>query len=178
MGLIKNALKRKLEPQKMAIEEKVKEKIYDAVKPAEKFIDKVKPESERTLKREQFQVVGIYYHMGEIGDLAEFNPEYDLAPAELLKAGKAMQKVFRYKYNKKPVRLDQTDEGLRVVVNDKTIGSISSDDSQRVLDLIRHKEIKFISAYIYGGPYKVVSLNCDVVPMDDQPKAKITIGYI
>ena len=177
MGLIKNALKRKLEPQKMAIEEKVKEKIYDAVKPAEKFIDKVKPESERTLKREQFQVVGIYYHMGEIGDLANLNPEYDLDGAELVKAGKVMQKVFRYRYTNKPVELKQ-EEYLNVYVAGKCIGCISSDDYQHVLDLIQKKDVKFISAYIYGGLYKVVSENGDAVSVDNEPKAKITIGYV
>ncbi len=178
MGPIKDALKRKIEPQKQALEGKIKGKIYDALSPAESLINKVRPdENDGRLKREQFPVIGIYYHMGEVGDLANFNTEYDLSGAELVKAGKVMQKVFRYKYTNKPVELKQ-DDGLWVYIAGKCVGCISTDDAPHVLDLIQKKDVKFISAFVYGGPYKVVSENGDAVPMDDQPKARVTIGYV
>lgn len=140
--------------------------------------------NERTLKKENFYLSGVSYYTGNIGKLACSNPDWKLKSKEIVAEGKTMKKIFRYNYINKPVKLipepdNKNDKNaVLVMIAGEEVGYISRDENVHVLDILKNHEIKYISSFISGGQYKVVSENGDAVKLEDNIFINVRIGYV
>lgn len=133
----------------------------------------------RELHEEVFFAVGTHYYMENINNLACVNPDWKSRSNGLI--GKP---VYRYSYTNKPVKLipepqnPSDPNAVTVVIAGEKVGYISRDENSHVLSILQHGEIKYISSFISGGPYKVKSGNGDIFRDEKKIWIKVKIGYI
>lgn len=136
-----------------------------------------------TYAEEIFFVVGTEYCEEAINRLATGNPNWRKGAKGLAELDLCGKKVYRYNYIHKPVKLipepkNKHDKNAVIVqIAGEKVGYISRDDNRHVKNILEKKRVKFISAFISGGEYKVVSTNGDTVKMDSRISIKIKIGY-
>lgn len=149
---------------KTKIESEIKKSIYD--------------DSERTLVKETYTVVGIDYYMQNINKLRVTNTE---CKKPFLKP---FAKTYKYTYINKPVQLIPEPRNMhdrnaiQVLISGELVGYISREDNIHVRNILRRSEIKYISSYINGGPYKTLYSNNKVINNEDPLIIKISIGYV
>ena len=158
--------------------------LFDNLKNKLKKPEPAADQQDRTLKTETFRAVGVNYYESNIKKLASVNPDWKLRNAQLIDAGKAGKKVFRCTYVNKPVKLvpepknPNDKNAVAIFIAGELVGYISRDENQHVLDLLKHREIKYISGFIGGGKYKVVSLNGDAVTLENSLEVNVKIAYV
>lgn len=139
--------------------------------------------SEPSYQEEIFHVVGTDYCLDAIQKLACCSPDWKKSAKIIIAEGKAMQRIFRYNYIHKPVKLipepkNPHDKNAVIVqIAGEKVGYIPADQAKHVQKILRNQDIKFISAFISGGPYKVISENGDVENLENSITVKIKIGY-
>lgn len=151
-----------------------------------------KPQKEKSSKKEAtvspyreetFCGVGTEYYLDNIRKLAIYNQDYRKSGKTLASEGKCMQKIFQYSFVNRPVKLipEKNNEfdkyAVAIQVAGEMVGHISIDDSKHVREILEKHDVKFISAFIGGGKYKVVSENGDAVKMEKYITIRIKIGY-
>lgn len=135
------------------------------------------------LKEEILYVVGVQHYENNLKKLACPNPDYRKAGKTLSAEDKCMKKIFQYSYINKPVKLIPEPENLHdsnavmVQIAGEKIGYISRDENQHVKQILSNHDIKFISSFISGGKYKVVSENGDAEKFENSISVKVKIGY-
>ncbi|MDO5415278.1 MAG: HIRAN domain-containing protein [Bacillota bacterium] len=135
--------------------------------------------SDRTLKKETYTVVGIDYYISNINKLRVSNPDYRKRTNLPL-----LKRIYRYSYINKPVKLvpepknPHDKNAIQVLIAGELVGYISREDNLQVGRIIKRSEIKYISSFIQGGEYKVVSANGDAVKSEDGLSINISIGYV
>ena len=139
---------------------------------------------DRTLKKDDFTDAGVCYYESNIKKLATVRSDWKKSCKTLIKEDKAGKKIFKNDYINKPVKLipDPTNKhdknAVQVVIAGELVGYIPSEQTKHVKDILSKREIKYISAFISGGEYKVISLNEDIFKDSYSTKVKITIAYI
>ena len=137
----------------------------------------------RTLVKEDFTVVGAVYHKEEIALLKQANPDWKKSGKTLVSEGKVMQKIYHYSYVNKPVKIIPDDGSvyekgaLMVYIAGEHVGYIPDDMKDHVASILANRSIKYISAFIGGGEYKVVSNNGDAVKWDEHIRISVRIAY-
>jgi len=132
---------------------------------------------------ETFQVVGVNYYEDNLKLLATANPNWRKGAKGLSELGLCGRKVYHYNYTNKPVKLlpeptNKHDKNAIIVqIAGEKVGYINRDENRHVKNILENKRVKFISAFISGGEYKVVSANGDTVKMDSRISIKVKIGY-
>lgn len=145
---------------------------------------KTTPQGVRELKTETFRVTGSYYYASNIGKLACSNPDWKCTAAQIIKKGKVMERIYRYSYINKPVKLEHEPKNehdknaIAVIVAGEKVGYISREEARHVGDILKKGEIKYISSFIGGGQYKVVSENGDIQHLDEDINIKVRIAYV
>ncbi len=158
--------------------------IFDSLKNKLRTPEVTTDQQDQTMKTEVFRVAGARYYENNIKKLACANPEWKMKNSQLIDAGKAGQKIFRYNYINKPAKLvpepknPHDKNAVAVVIAGKMVGYIGKDDNKHVLDILKHQEIKYISSFIGGGKYKIVSLNGDAVTWDTSLEVSVKIAYV
>lgn len=148
------------------------------------FLKKKEEPPTRTLKTEEFTAVGINYYEENIKKLAVCNEDWKSRTATIVKNGKAWQKIFRYNFINKPVKLvpepkNKADKNaVQVIIAGELVGYISREENVHVKDILSKHEVKYISAFISGGEYKVVSENGDMFKDSYSIKVNVKIGYV
>lgn len=138
----------------------------------------------RTLKTEDFYVVGTNYHKNDISKLAVVNKDYQCSAKKLINEGKAMKKIFQYSFINKPIKLIPEPENvhdrnaIKVVIAGEHVGYISSEKCLYVKEILKKNDIKYITAFISGGKYKVVSLNGSTEKFERTITINIRIAYV
>lgn len=133
----------------------------------------------RELHEEVFFAVGTHYYTENINKLACVNPDWKSRSNSLI--GKP---VYKYNFIHKPVKLilesqnPSDPNAVMVVIAGEKVGYISRDENLHVLSILQRGEIKYISAFISGGPYKVKSGNGDIFRDEKKISVKVKIGYI
>ena len=139
--------------------------------------------ADHTLHKEDFPVVGIVYHEKAVKRLQVAREDYRASAKKNVEDGLAGQKIFRYDYVNKPVDLipepDNTRDRNAVMVRiaGEHVGYISTEDNVHVLEILRFGSVKYITARITGGEYKVVSENGDAVKLDGGVRINVRIAY-
>ena len=134
-------------------------------------------------QEETFCGVGTEYYLDNIRKLATYNRDYRKSGKTLASEGKCMQKIFQYTYTNKPVNLipeknNKFDKyAVAIQIAGEVVGHISIDDSRHVREILEKHDVKFISGFIGGGKYKVVSENGDAVKMENYIITRVKIGY-
>ena len=140
--------------------------------------------NDRTLKEEKFYAVGTSYYAKSFRLLAETTPDWKLSDKRLAEEDKVGCKIYRYRYINKPVKLipEPTNKhdrnAVQVVIAGELVGYISQDDNKKVLDILNHREIKYISSFISGGEYKVASYKAGSIKKEETIKVSVKIGYV
>jgi len=141
------------------------------------------PQEERKLVKEDFYVTGTYYHQTEIKRLQNANPDWRKSGKTLVAEGKVMQRIYHYSYINKPVKI-AVDNGsvykkgaLMVIIAGEHVGFIKDEDLEHVRSILNKKSVKYVTASISGGEFKIVSENGDAVKWENDIKINLRIAY-
>lgn len=144
-----------------------------------------KPEdSTRTLKTKDFFIVGTYYHQKEISKLSVANKDYKCTAKTLIAQDKSMQRIFQYTYINKPVKLvpepknKHDKNAVKVIIAGEHVGYIKREECQSVKRILNTKDIKYISAFISGGKYKIVNNDGSVEKDELDISINVRIAYV
>lgn len=134
------------------------------------------------LHKEDFKVVGIVYHLPAIARLQEANPDWKMARAKVAASELVNKPIFHYSYVNKPVdlRIDQSNEHgvdrVMVFVAGQHVGYLPEDDGHAA-EILRFGSIKYITAKISGGEYRIVSADGSEIKNSTQPSVSVRIAY-
>ena len=140
-------------------------------------------EPKRSLVKEDFFVVGTPYYQKNIKLLACTTDEWKLTGKNAIESGFLGKKIFHYTYVNKPVKLvsepdnPEDKNAIAVYIAGEKVGHISREDNVHVGQILRQRSIKYITASVKGGEYKVVSLNGDSVRIDGSIRITVRIAY-
>ncbi len=126
---------------------------------------------ERHIVKKTFYVTGTGYYQDNMMKLAIPNPEWDSSEPGT---------YHRYDFKKEPLVIDEDHDypgSLKVMVDRLKIGVIRSGEVEEARKILQC-EIKYMSAYISGGPNKTVCNDGEVLEDDKLITAKVSIGYI
>lgn len=150
----------------------------------EKEIDRsIKPAAQGEYKEETFSVVGVKYYMDGVNRLGSENPNWRKHVKTLAENGLCGKRIFRYNYTSKPVKLvfepnnPHDRNAIMVQIAGQKVGYISRDDNRHVGQILKKHDVKFVSGFISGGPYKIVSENGSTEKMEKLITIKVKIGY-
>jgi len=135
------------------------------------------------LTKEDFTVYGVRYHKDSLKKLGVANEDWKKSAKAIIAEEKVMQKIYHYSYINKPVKIVPDTEGiydknaLMVLIAGEHVGYISDGDTAHVKAILSQTSVKYITASIRGGEYKVVSLNGDSVKEEDSIKISVRIAY-
>lgn len=157
------------------------EKLFRQAKPAQAA--PAPEQTVRTLKKETFIVSGTHYFEENTHKLAERNPEWKMTAKQAISAGKAGEKIYRYTFIRKPVKLIPAKkydgrDGVNVIIAGEQVGWIRDDDTEKVLNILKNGEIKYITSHVDGGEFKIVATGGDIVKWDDGVRVRVHIGYV
>ena len=133
--------------------------------------------------KEDYRLRGVDYYLQNIYKLKTSNPLYR-SKKKILESGKAGEKVFQYTFVNKPVYLipepknPYDKNAIAVQVAGEMVGHIPAESAKHVGNILKNNRIIYVSAWIHGGTYKVVSLNGDAVIMDGDIKVDVRICYM
>ncbi|MEA4965413.1 MAG: HIRAN domain-containing protein [Oscillospiraceae bacterium] len=136
-----------------------------------------------TLCEDIFHVVGVSYCIDHVMKLATCNPEWEKNGRSILAQGGAGKKIYRYCFINKPVKIlpepnnSHDRDALLVQIAGEKIGYISRQDNINVKRILGKNSVKFTSAFISGGQYKVVSKNGETIKTDCDISITVKIGY-
>lgn len=135
------------------------------------------------LVKEDFTVVGVHYHEDSMKKLACANEDWRKSAKTIISEGKASERIFHYSYINKPVKIVPDEKGiydknaLMVLIAGEHVGYIPNDDTDHVKAILSSTSIKYITASIRGGEYKIVSTKGDTVKSDDRLRITVRIAY-
>ncbi len=115
------------------------------------------------LKTEEFNLAGVSYYINNINKLACSNPAWKHTVAIATSKGMAGKPIYRYYYVNKPVKLvpeptnPNDKNAIAVFFAGELVGYIKRDDNKHILDILKNREIKYISGFIGGGDYKIIT---------------------
>ena len=157
--------------------------LFDALKKKREPAGPKTLPADHTLHKEDYTVVGVHYHEAAIKRLQIARDDYRAAAKKNIEAGLAGQRIWRYDYVNKPVdlKLDPSNQfgvdRVMVFIAGEHVGYISEEDDDHVLEILRFGSVKYITARISGGDYKVVSLNGEAIKSDDRVRISVRIAY-
>ncbi len=149
-----------------------------------KLFKAVSAEPERTLIKEQVNIAGTSYYLSNINKLSVSNKDYRSKPATIISNGDAGKKIYRYTYVNKPVKLEpeptnpHDKNAIKILIAGELVGYVAASDCRHIKDVLENHDVKYISAFIGGGDYKVVSLNGDVVKWSEHIHVSVRIAYV
>lgn len=141
-------------------------------------------QGDRTLKEETFDIAGVSYYLDNLQKLACANPDYRKRGKTLAEEGQAGKRIYRYNYVYKPVKLILEDKNphdryaVMVQIAGEKVGYISQDENRHVREILSKHEVKFISARISGGEYKVIAENGDTEKDSKRNYITVKIAYV
>lgn len=156
--------------------------LFDMFKKKEPEKPKTLPE-DHGLHTEDFGVAGVQYHKAELKRLEISNPEYRASAKKNIEAGLTAKRIFRCAYVNKPVDLipDHGVEAYRqhvmVKIAGEHVGYITDEDALHVREILKYGSVKYITARISGGDYKVVSTNGEAIKSSDYIRISVRIAY-
>ena len=155
--------------------------IFDLLK--KKTSDKDEEPQPRKLVKEDFTVVGLHHHALEIKRLENANPDWRKAGKTLVAEGKVMKRIYHYNYINKPVKIAFDDgkvykkDALMVYIAGEHVGYIPDEDTKHVTEILNTKSVKYVTAMITGGEYKVVSEDGKAEKVDSRVRISLRIAY-
>lgn len=148
------------------------------------FKKKTDEVQDRSLKTEIFHVVGVQYCEENIKKLACCNPDWKLTAKQIKEKGKVNQRIFRYYFINKPVKLEpepsnkHDKNAILVIVAGEKVGYVSRSDNVHVKEIMKKREIKYITCFIGGGKYITINDDGDILRDEESITIKVKIAYV
>jgi len=148
------------------------------------FRKKAEMPQARTLKTEIFSIAGVQYCEDNVKKLACCNPDWKLTAKQIKEKGKANQRIFRYYFINKPVKLEpepsnkHDKNAILVIVAGEKVGYISRADNVHVKEILKKREIKYITCFIGGGKYKTINDDGTILRNEESITVKVKIAYV
>ena len=136
------------------------------------------------LKVEEFAVLGIPYYLDNISKLANKNPEWNSNCAQVIAHNNANRRIYRFNYINKPVKLipdpkNKYDKNaVQVIIAGELVGFIGEADNVHVKEILTKHDVKYISSFIGGGKYKIVTEEKEMNYFEDEIHITVKIGYV
>lgn len=136
------------------------------------------------LLEENLWLVGVSYCISNIEKLKRKDSRWSMSAKEIIEAGLAGKKVYRYNFNNNPVELNpepnnpHDKNAIAVYIAGLKVGYISKEENLRILGILNTRDIKSISCFVGGGDYKVVSGNGDVFEGEHSISISVRIKYV
>jgi len=140
--------------------------------------------SSSPLITESFSLVGVNYYTENIEKLACKNPLWNTTVAAASAKDLVGKPIYRYNYVNKPVKLipepnnPNDKNAVAVYFAGELVGYISRDDNQRILDILNNRSIKYISGFIGGGDYKIITAEGKIIKETEHNSVRVKIGYV
>lgn len=121
------------------------------------------------IKKERHKIAGTSYRQADIASLGDENSVYTWTKKEIIDYGMTDQKIYQLEFSPETVELIEEPDNkydanaVKVIVDNVLIGYIKKGSCAHIKKLIREDRIKKITAEIYGGKYKLVSSDYDVM---------------
>lgn len=134
-------------------------------------------------KTEDFLLAGTSYYADNIGKLACCNPAWKYTAAKAATEGLIDRPIYRYNYINKPVKLipepknPNDKNAVAVFIAGELVGYLKKDDNRHVLDILKMHSIEYVSGFIGGGDYKIISADGNIAKDSAHFSIRITIGY-
>lgn len=158
--------------------------LFDALKKKKEpvYVPTTLPE-DHGLHKEDFRVQGTYYHEAAFKRLQKANPAWRDSAKKCIEEGRVAKEIYHYDYVDRPVDLVIEDmneyerDAVAVKIAGEHVGYISSEDRLHVVEILRYGSIKYITAKVWGGEWKAVYLNGEVVKDTAVMRVNIRIAY-
>lgn len=150
---------------------------------AKDVVGKSSQEQPAGIKEELFRAAGTHYYLQNIAQLATANPDWKKTGKTLAKQGLSGQRVYRFQYINKPVKLilenDNPHDRNAVIVQiaGEKVGYISADEAPHVREILSLRTVQFISAFVGGGDYKEIYEDGTFQRFEDEPFVRVKIRY-
>lgn len=150
---------------------------------AKDAVGKSAQEQPAGVKEELFRAAGTHYYLQNIAQLATANPDWKKTGKTLAKQGLSGQRVYRYQYINKPVKLIFENDNphdrnaVMVQIAGEKVGYISADEAPHVLEILSRRTVQFISAFVGGGDYKEIYEDGTFQRFSDEPFVRVKIRY-
>ena len=135
------------------------------------------------LHREDFKVIGMNYHPQSFARLQQANPDWRKSKKAILDSELVTKPIFHYSYVNKPVDLRPDLSGqfgkdrIMVFIEGEHVGYLPEDDDIHVGEILRFASIKYITAVISGGEYRVVFRDGTEQKGKDPLSVSVRVGY-
>lgn len=139
--------------------------------------------ADHTLHKEDYSVVGMSYHKQAISRIQIANPNWRKSKKVILEENPAGVNMDHYSYVEKPVKLFYDREGkggavgVMVLIAGEHVGYIPESDKEHVREILQYGSIKYITAKISGGEYRVIYKDGTEQKGTDPMKIKVRIAY-
>lgn len=136
--------------------------------------------NESGLKKEDFRIAGVQHYGNNISKLMKMNPNWEKSAEELI-AGNQI-KVYEHTYIQSPVKLvpepsnPHDKNAIMVQIAGQKVGYFYRTDTDLVRSIL-NRNVKYISAHIKGGHYKVISTAGEETIVDEQLSITVRIAY-
>lgn len=115
--------------------------------------------------------------------LACSNPDWKISKNKIIEDGRANEQIYQHTFTNKPVKLvpeknKHDKNAVQVFIAGELVGYISRDENVHVRSILRHNQIKYISAFISGGNWKVVCKDGTVIKNADSLHVNVRIAYM
>lgn len=121
------------------------------------------------IKTERHKIAGTSYRQRDIESLGDENDTYTWTKKEIAEYNMTDQNIYQLEFSPETVELIEEPDNeydpnaVKVIVDDVHIGYIKKGSCAHIKKLIREERISRITAEIYGGKYKRVSSDYDIM---------------
>ena len=150
---------------------------------AKNAVEKAAQEQPEEVKEELFRAAGTHYYLQNIAQLATANPDWKKTGKTLAKQGLSGQRVYRFQYINKPVKLILENDNphdpnaVMVQIAGEKVGYISAEEAPHVREILSRRTVQFVSAFVGGGDYKEIYEDGTFQRFADEPFVRVKIRY-
>lgn len=156
--------------------------LFDVFKKKEPEGPKTLP-ADHGLHKEDYRAVGMVYHKQAISRIRSANPDWKKSKKAIMESDLVNRHINHYDYVNKPVDLvpEPTNphdrNAVMVKIAGEHVGYIGQEYNSHVLEILKYGSVKYITAYITGGEYRIVFNDGTEQKHDDPLKINIRIAY-
>lgn len=133
------------------------------------------------LIKEDYKVVGVSYYPDGIRAISHITPAWRKKNTPDTSGPVT---VYKYEFDTKPVELIPEPENphdknaVKVVINGHKVGHISAEEAPHVKEILKRRDVKYISAVVNGGDRKTIYPNGDVLTEHRTCNVSVRIAYV
>ena len=157
--------------------------LFDIFKKQKKAAGPTTLPDDHTLHKEAYKTIGMQYHQDSFARISTADPDWRKSKKAILETYPDVRKIYHYSYVNKPVdlRVDPTDQfgkdRIMVFIAGQHVGYLPEANSLHVGEILRYCSVKYITAKITGGDYRIVFRDGEEHKGTDPLEVSLHIGY-